>query len=197
VSKEQIEGDLLRGFPPCSLRQLPLRPGGRLAVCLAVFGGHGDAKESLDQINGYKWRVVPKGSESGKPMVWTVRARFGREMPPPADLKKGGEREEVAAKQQPAAEEKKEEEKAEEVSKTDVLLLHLPSQVDTENIKQVMEGFSFELVSLKESEEDRDEKEAVVRLESEQEQMRAIHDIDGTKVEDRTIVAMAAPLTSQ
>jgi len=177
---EQIEKDLLRGFPPCRLRRLTPRSGRGPAICLAEFDTVDDARRSLDQVDGLRWKVIPGVAEESKQITWTVKARFGRE--------KRGFRSSAPQEKKEGEEEKKENDDGEEkLSETDVILDHLPMVVDKDNIGQIMEGFKFKLLSLRVSKENDKEQVAVVRLYSREDQLKVIKDIDGTRVEDCTL----------
>jgi len=121
------------------------------------------AKAAIELHNGKVWKVIPARSRDKKELEWRVDAGFAR---PRSNAPRTGAK----------------------VSDVEVAVLKLPTVVEESDVKQIFDGFEVKKVELPATRDGAKTRHAFVTLSSHEDQEKAIRDVNGTTVEDSTIV---------
>lgn len=129
------------------------------------------AKAAIEAHNQKVWKVTPAHSRDKKELEWRVDADFAR---PPSGKRPAAPR----ARNAPRS----------KISDVEVAVLHLPLVVEEGDVKQIFEGFEIKKIELPKVRANAKQRHAFVTLPSHEAQEKAIHDVNGTTVEESTIV---------
>jgi RNA recognition motif-containing protein len=136
------------------------------------------AKAAIELHNQKIWKVTPEHAREKKELEWRVDAGFAR--PPSAKR---------SARAQGGSSRPK-------LSDVEVAVLHIPSVVEEDDIKQIFDGFEIKKIELPKGRNNAKTRHAFVTLASHEAQEKAIKEVNGTTVEDATIVVEARRIGS-
>jgi RNA recognition motif-containing protein len=134
------------------------------------------AKAAIELHNGKVWKVTPEHAREKKELEWRVDAGFAR---PPSGKRP------APAQAAPARP---------KISDVEVAVLHLPAVVEEDDVKQIFDGFEIKKIELPKARTNAKFRHAFVTLASHEAQEKAIRDVNGTTVEESTIVVEARRL---
>lgn len=126
------------------------------------------AKAAIEKHNEKIWKVIPERSRNRTELEWRVSCRFA----PP---------------QKP---------RTPRVSDVEVVVLHLPLNVTEDDVRRIFEGFEVKNVEIPKVHPSKKNRHVFVTFPSNEVQLRAIKETEGTTVEDVTIKVEARAIRS-
>jgi len=156
--------ELLVDCPPVQrLRYLSMN-----RMAFITFASIEDAKKAIAKLNGYMWKVTPARSKTGTEIEWRVDVDFARPRKAPENKPE-----------------------APVVEETEVAALKLPLIVEENDVKQIFEGFNIVKIEMLPVRPKAQFRAAIVKFPDHAEQQRAIKEVNGTTVEESTIIVEA------